>query len=284
MVARLRALGLPASPRARSTPTRSRCSATSGRRATTAPLPELLDSKLPILIRLVRQLPGHYRFTPSKDIADEIEWAKARRIGPRDYEGARPRPGPEPPIPVDLFVRTFEGYERAKARAGRIDFDDLLVGTVDCSRPTRPRRTSARASAGSASTSTRTRTRSSSGCSSCGSAIARPVRRRRRGPDDLHVHGRLVHVPDLVHRALAGCHGGRARPELPVPAAGPGAREPAARRGGSDEAPRGDPRRRPRARDQRAPVRRRGAGLAHGGIRARLGEGTPRPRSPCSCA
>jgi DNA helicase-2/ATP-dependent DNA helicase PcrA len=31
---------------------------------------------------------------------------------------------------VDLFVRTFDGYERAKARAGRIDFDDLLVETV----------------------------------------------------------------------------------------------------------------------------------------------------------
>src|SRR3954468_3803296 len=33
------------------------------------PLPALLDSKVPILSRLVRQLPGHYRFTPSKDIA-----------------------------------------------------------------------------------------------------------------------------------------------------------------------------------------------------------------------
>ena len=44
---------------------------------------------------------------------------------------ARPPPGREPPIPVDLFVRTYDGYERAKARAGRIDFDDLLVGTVD---------------------------------------------------------------------------------------------------------------------------------------------------------
>src|SRR3954447_18458916 len=94
------------------------------------PLPELLDSKLPILIRLVRQLPGHYRFTPSKDLADEIEWAKARRVSPRGYEGAAREAGREPPIPLDLFVRTFENYERAKARAGRMDFDDLLVETV----------------------------------------------------------------------------------------------------------------------------------------------------------
>ena len=39
--------------------------------------------------------------------------------------------GREPPIPVDLFVRVFAGYERAKMRAGRIDFDDLMVATVD---------------------------------------------------------------------------------------------------------------------------------------------------------
>jgi len=96
------------------------------------PLPQLLDSKIPILGRLARQLPGHYRFTPAKDLADEIEWAKSRRIAPRDYERAvaRETPEREPPIPLDLFVRTFEGYERAKTRAGRIDFDDLLVETV----------------------------------------------------------------------------------------------------------------------------------------------------------
>ena len=96
-----------------------------------APLPALLDSKAPILGRLARQLPGHYRFTPTKDLADEIEWAKARRVSALDYERAATAAGREPPIPLDLFVRTFDGYERAKERAGRIDFDDLLIGTID---------------------------------------------------------------------------------------------------------------------------------------------------------
>jgi ATP-dependent DNA helicase UvrD/PcrA len=96
------------------------------------PIPQLLDSKIPILGRLGRQLPGHYRFTPAKDLADEIEWAKSRRIEPGAYERelARVAPGREPPIPLDLFVRVFDNYERAKTRAGRIDFDDLLVETV----------------------------------------------------------------------------------------------------------------------------------------------------------
>jgi DNA helicase-2/ATP-dependent DNA helicase PcrA len=97
-----------------------------------APLPALLDSKAPILGRLARQLPGHYRFTPAKDLADEIEWAKSRRITPRSYEREAVEAGHrDPPIPVDLFVNVFAGYERAKARAGRIDFDDLLVGAID---------------------------------------------------------------------------------------------------------------------------------------------------------
>jgi DNA helicase II / ATP-dependent DNA helicase PcrA len=97
------------------------------------PLPELLDSKLPILIRLVRALPGHYRFTPSKDIADEIEWSKSRRIGPEAYATAAEVVAGRrsPPIPADLFVKVYADYERAKARARRIDFDDLLVGAVD---------------------------------------------------------------------------------------------------------------------------------------------------------
>ena len=93
------------------------------------PLPELLDSKAPIIGRMARQLPGHYRFTPTKDLADEIEWAKSRRIAPGEYEhraGDR-----QPPIPADLFVQLYRSYEREKTRLHRIDFDDLLLQTVD---------------------------------------------------------------------------------------------------------------------------------------------------------
>ena len=94
------------------------------------PLPEILDSKLPILSRLARQLPGHYRFTPSKDLADEIEWAKARRVRADAYEKEAAASVREPPIPVDLFLRIFRDYERTKAASNKIDFDDLLVETV----------------------------------------------------------------------------------------------------------------------------------------------------------
>jgi DNA helicase II / ATP-dependent DNA helicase PcrA len=92
-------------------------------------LPEILDSKLPLLLPLVRRLPGHYRFTALKDIADEIEWSKSRRIGPGDYETAAA--GRLPPIPIDLMARLYRDYERAKTRARRLDFDDMLTLTVE---------------------------------------------------------------------------------------------------------------------------------------------------------
>ncbi len=93
------------------------------------PAPAVLDSKIPIVGRLARALPGGYRFTAAKDLADEIEWAKSRRLLPATYAtGAGDR---TPPIPAELFVRLWAGYEHEKDRSGRLDFDDMLTRTVD---------------------------------------------------------------------------------------------------------------------------------------------------------
>jgi len=93
------------------------------------PLPEVLDSKVPLLVPLARGLPGHYRFTAVKDLADEIEWAKSRGIGPEAYlQAAGQR---TTPIPGDLMARVYADYERNKGRAGRLDFDDMLTLTVE---------------------------------------------------------------------------------------------------------------------------------------------------------
>jgi len=92
------------------------------------PLPSILDSKLRLLVPLVGRLPGGYRFTPSKDVADTIEWAKVRRIKPDRWvtDG-----GDRAPIPADLFARLYRNYERAKAEADLLDFEDMLVRTVE---------------------------------------------------------------------------------------------------------------------------------------------------------
>jgi DNA helicase II / ATP-dependent DNA helicase PcrA len=94
-------------------------------------LPEVLDSKAPLLAPLQRSLPGGYKFTAVKDLADELEWAKARRLDPSTYQAAAEAMGRTPPIPGDLFAGVFRRYERAKERAGRIDFEDMLVRMLD---------------------------------------------------------------------------------------------------------------------------------------------------------
>ena len=91
--------------------------------------PHVLNSKLSLISPLARNLPGHYRFTPSKDIADAIEWAKVRRISPDRWE--RDAPADRAPIPADLFSRLYAGYEQAKNRAKRVDFEDMLALTVE---------------------------------------------------------------------------------------------------------------------------------------------------------
>ena len=94
-------------------------------------LPEVLDSKAPLLAPLQRSLPGGYKFTAIKDLADELEWAKARRLDPSTYQEAAEAMGRTPPIPYDLFAGVFRRYERAKERAGRIDFEDMLVRMLE---------------------------------------------------------------------------------------------------------------------------------------------------------
>ncbi|MGZ8562941.1 MAG: ATP-dependent helicase, partial [Candidatus Limnocylindria bacterium] len=90
------------------------------------PLPDVLDTKLRIIGPLARSLPGGYKFTPAKDLADEIEWAKVRRQTPATYAPER-----EPPVPADVFTTLWRRYEQAKQRANRIDFEDMLTYAVE---------------------------------------------------------------------------------------------------------------------------------------------------------
>ncbi len=93
-----------------------------------AELPDVMADKWRIVSPLARSLPGGYRFTPARDLMDEIEWAKSRRLTPDTYEARAV--GRTPPTTMDLFVRLFRDYERTKTRRGLIDFDDILGLTV----------------------------------------------------------------------------------------------------------------------------------------------------------
>jgi DNA helicase-2/ATP-dependent DNA helicase PcrA len=93
-------------------------------------LPSILESKVPILAPLAAGLPGGYRYLAVRDLAGEIEWAKARRIGPSDYEMRAIEDERDASLPPDLMANLYRRYETAKTRAGRIDFEDMLELTI----------------------------------------------------------------------------------------------------------------------------------------------------------
>jgi DNA helicase-2/ATP-dependent DNA helicase PcrA len=84
----------------------------------------ILSTKALLLRRIGNGLPRPYRFRPAGDLATEIEWAKNRRLEPKTYLAGLG--DHEPPLPPDLAFRVFREYERKKAEAGAIDFEDLL--------------------------------------------------------------------------------------------------------------------------------------------------------------
>ncbi len=89
-------------------------------------LPEILDHKAPLISSLANALPAPHRFLPRRELAGEIEWAKNRMISTESYLGALSRESHEPPIPAELMLRVFEGYEKRKRSMNRIDFEDML--------------------------------------------------------------------------------------------------------------------------------------------------------------
>jgi DNA helicase-2/ATP-dependent DNA helicase PcrA len=87
-------------------------------------LGRILPTKALLLRQVANALPPPFKFRPAGDLATEIEWAKAQRLGPDRYPGALG--AHSPPIPADLMLRVYREYERRKAERGEIDFEDLL--------------------------------------------------------------------------------------------------------------------------------------------------------------
>ncbi len=90
------------------------------------PLPQVLDHKAPLIASLANALPPPHKFLPRRELAGEIEWAKNRMIPPDRYLTELEPNHHEPPIPPELMLRIYEGYERRKRAMGRLDFEDML--------------------------------------------------------------------------------------------------------------------------------------------------------------
>ncbi|MGA8117119.1 MAG: ATP-dependent DNA helicase UvrD2 [Actinocatenispora sp.] len=93
-------------------------------------LPEVMASKARLIGLAAARARLRTDKTLGRDLAGEIEWAKASLIEPADYPVAAARAGREPPVSPEDMVLVYEEYEQAKRSAGVIDFEDLLRSTV----------------------------------------------------------------------------------------------------------------------------------------------------------
>ena len=102
-----------------------------GPRVLGGPVPDLVDNK----IRLVATAAAKAGVretdrTALRDLAAEIEWAKVTLCPPSLYPARSAEAGREPPVPAGTVVAVMAAYEEAKARAGVLDFEDLLLVTA----------------------------------------------------------------------------------------------------------------------------------------------------------
>lgn len=93
---------------------------------------ELLDRKFGVVARAAGHAGLRLSNDDVRDVAGEIEWAKASLIGPEQYPGAVAAAGRDTPIDAAKLADVYAGYEALKARGevAMLDFDDLLLHTA----------------------------------------------------------------------------------------------------------------------------------------------------------
>ena len=92
--------------------------------------PTIIESKLPS----VRAAAGKARVsldtTKQRDVAAEIEWAKAALVTPDQYAVAATKAGRVPPLELATVQKLFANYEDVNNERGQLDFEDMLLLTA----------------------------------------------------------------------------------------------------------------------------------------------------------
>jgi DNA helicase-2/ATP-dependent DNA helicase PcrA len=92
--------------------------------------PTIIESKLPTIRAAATSLRLGLDAARQRDLAAEIEWAKAALVTPDAYAHAAAAAGREPPFSFDVVQKVFAGYEAANSERGQLDFEDLLLLTA----------------------------------------------------------------------------------------------------------------------------------------------------------
>ncbi len=94
---------------------------------------ELLDTKFAVVARAASRCRLNVSTDDVRDLAGEIEWAKASLITPEQYAGAVAGAGRDTPLDAEKVVAVYTAYEALKVRdedVTLLDFDDLLLHTA----------------------------------------------------------------------------------------------------------------------------------------------------------
>ncbi|WP_076812269.1 ATP-dependent DNA helicase UvrD2 [Pseudofrankia asymbiotica] len=95
-----------------------------------AALPKLVESRIPLIVKAAGRSARRPDRGELRDLASEIEWAKATMVTPEDYPRTAEAAGRETVWPADAVGRLYADYEQVKRVAGAVDFDDLLLLTA----------------------------------------------------------------------------------------------------------------------------------------------------------
>jgi DNA helicase II / ATP-dependent DNA helicase PcrA len=94
---------------------------------------QLLDSKFSVVAQAANRAGVSTATDDVRDLAGEIEWAKASLISPETYAAAVAEAGRDIPFDAAKVAAVYAGYESLKARndgMALLDFDDLLLHTA----------------------------------------------------------------------------------------------------------------------------------------------------------
>src|SRR3954454_14565742 len=92
--------------------------------------PTIIESKLPAVRAVAARLRVSLDPAAQRDMASEIEWAKAALVTPDDYATAASRAGRQPPLDLSTVQKLFAGYEDLNSERTQLDFEDLLLLTA----------------------------------------------------------------------------------------------------------------------------------------------------------
>ena len=92
--------------------------------------PTIVESKLPTIRAAAARLRLSLDPATQRDLASEIEWAKAALVTPDGYTDAAVRARRTPPFETVTVAKLYGAYEDINSDRGQLDFEDLLLLTA----------------------------------------------------------------------------------------------------------------------------------------------------------